>query len=177
MPALHWYVVCQTARGFKRGGHEEAGKGPSWNQGGGGRLFPRSRREITVNTQFLKMAAVLSMLALPMAAGAQGIPQGAAAGARSGAAAGDRVAGPVGGAVGGAVGGVAGGVAGGVRGALGIPTRSTVPASYHHRHWRHRHWRHYRRHHRGGWAWRCRTYRNYVQRQRCMDLHGIPHRP
>src|SRR5271166_3331652 len=53
-------------------------------------------------------AAAISFLALPLAAGAQGVVRGADEGIHEG----DRAAGPVGGVVGGAVGAVTGGVAG-----------------------------------------------------------------
>jgi hypothetical protein len=72
----------------------------------------------------------LAILAMPLAAQAQGIVRGAQEGVQQG----NRVAGPVGGAVGGAVGGVVGGVAGGVKGVLGVPQRTSV----HYRHYRHR---------------------------------------
>jgi hypothetical protein len=62
----------------------------------------------------------LAVLAMPLAAQAQGVVRGA----EEGAAAGNRAAGPVGGAVGGVVGGVEGGVVGGVKGILGIPQRT-----------------------------------------------------
>jgi hypothetical protein len=53
-------------------------------------------------------AAAIAFLAVPFAAGAQGVVRGAAEGAHEG----DRAAGPVGAVVGGAVGAVGGGVAG-----------------------------------------------------------------
>ena len=65
-------------------------------------------------------AGVLAVLAMPLAAQAQGVVRGA----EEGAAAGNRAAGPVGGAVGAGVGGVVGGIEGGVKGVLGIPQRN-----------------------------------------------------
>ena len=65
-------------------------------------------------------AGVLTVLALPLTAQAQGIIRGA----EEGTAAGNRAAGPVEGAVGGVVGGVEGGIVGGVKGILGIPQRT-----------------------------------------------------
>jgi LTXXQ motif family protein len=62
----------------------------------------------------------LAVLAMPLAAQAQGIIRGA----EEGAAVGNRAAGPVGGAVGGVVGGVEGGIVGGIKGILGIPQRT-----------------------------------------------------
>jgi LTXXQ motif family protein len=67
----------------------------------------------------MRAAGVAAVLALPLAAQAQGIVRGA----EEGAAAGNRAAGPVGGAVGAGVGGVVGGIEGGVKGVLGIPQR------------------------------------------------------
>lgn len=75
-----------------------------------------------MKTRFVMAAAVLTLLAAPMMAQAQGVVRGA----QEGAAVGNRAAGPVGGAVGAVGGGVVGGVAGGVKGALGIPQRSGV---------------------------------------------------
>ena len=72
-----------------------------------------------VRTKLLAVT-LMSLVALPLAAQAQGVRRGAA----EGAAAGNRAAGPVGGVVGGAVGGVVGGVAGGVKGVLGIPQQT-----------------------------------------------------
>ncbi|MGZ5864554.1 MAG: Spy/CpxP family protein refolding chaperone [Xanthobacteraceae bacterium] len=66
------------------------------------------------------VAGILTVLALPLTAQAQGIVRGA----QEGAAEGNRAAGPVGGAVGGVVGGAVGGAVGGVKGVLGIPQRS-----------------------------------------------------
>jgi hypothetical protein len=60
---------------------------------------------------------VFAVVALPLAAQAQGIVRGG----ERGAAEGERAAGPVGAVVGGVAGGVAGGVVGGVKGVLGIP--------------------------------------------------------
>src|SRR6516165_7217887 len=81
------------------------------------------RRPMT--TRLLKIAAILGICALPMAAQAQGIGRGAA----EGAAVGNSAAGPVGAVVGGTVGGVAGGVTGGVKGVLGVPQQT----GYYHR--------------------------------------------
>jgi hypothetical protein len=75
--------------------------------------------------------AALVILALPLAAQAQGIVRGAQEGVDQG----NRVAGPVGGAVGGVVGGAVGGAVGGVKGVLGIPQQTGV---HHYRHYRHR---------------------------------------
>ncbi len=61
----------------------------------------------------------LVVLAIPVAANAQGIIGGAQQGASQGVREGSRAAGPVGGAVGGAV----GGVTGGVTGALGVSNK------------------------------------------------------
>ena len=71
-------------------------------------------KRVSVSTGVL-----LAMLALPMAAQAQGVPGGAAHGFHEG----NRIAGPVGAVVGTAV----GGVIGGVEGVLGINQR---PAAY-----------------------------------------------
>jgi hypothetical protein len=60
------------------------------------------------NMRNIGILAVAGLFALPLSAGAQGIPGGAARGAEQGGEA----AGPLGAAVGGVVGGVAGGVAG-----------------------------------------------------------------
>ena len=76
---------------------------------------------------------IVAMLALPVAAQAQGVPGGAAHGFNEGS----RIAGPVGAVVGTAV----GGVIGGVEGVLGINQRpvaysgyeSAPPPSYRHR--------------------------------------------
>jgi hypothetical protein len=70
------------------------------------------------------VAAALAILAMPVAAGAQGIVGGAQQGAAQGQQQGSKAAGPVGGAVGTVVGGTVGGVTGGVKGALGIPASS-----------------------------------------------------
>jgi hypothetical protein len=75
-----------------------------------------------MKARFVWAAAVLTLLAMPLAAQAQGVIGGAQEGARVG----NRAAGPVGGAVGAVGGGVVGGVVGGVRGAIGAPTRSGV---------------------------------------------------
>lgn len=61
-----------------------------------------------MNSKILQLGAIVSALALPLVAHAQGVPGGAAQGAADGNAA----AGPLGAVVGGVVGGVAGGVAG-----------------------------------------------------------------
>ena len=66
------------------------------------------------------VAGVLTVLAVPLTAQAQGVVRGA----QEGVAEGDRGAGPVGEVVGGAVGGVVGGVEGGVKGVLGISQRT-----------------------------------------------------
>lgn len=69
--------------------------------------------------RLIMAASVLTVLAMPLAAQAQGVVRGA----EEGAAAGNRAAGPVGGAVGAGVGGVVGGIEGGVKGVFGIPQR------------------------------------------------------
>jgi hypothetical protein len=69
-----------------------------------------------MKNQLIMIAGVLTVLAMPVTAQAQGIVRGA----QEGAAEGNRAAGPVGGVVGGAV----GGAVGGVKGVLGIPQRS-----------------------------------------------------
>jgi hypothetical protein len=61
-----------------------------------------------MQTRFLGLAMLLTTLALPMAAQAQGTVRGA----QEGAAQGDRAAGPIGAVVGGAIGAVAGTVGG-----------------------------------------------------------------
>jgi hypothetical protein len=77
-----------------------------------------------------KLALItLVILAMPLAAQAQGVVRGA----QQGAAQGEHVAGPIGGAVGTVVGGAFGGVAGGVKGILGIP-QSTSHYRHHHHH-------------------------------------------
>jgi hypothetical protein len=94
-----------------------------------------------VTKQFLRLAAVIAMFAVPLAAQAQGIGRGAA----EGAAAGGRAAGPAGAVVGGAVGGVTGGVVGGVKGVLGVPQRAGYRYRRGHRHpYRFRHCRYHR---------------------------------
>lgn len=65
-----------------------------------------------MKSRVLLAAAFAAVLALPVAAQAQGIPGGIAHGANEGS----RYAGPVGGLVG----GVVGGVVGGIEGALGV---------------------------------------------------------
>lgn len=92
--------------------------------------------------RFTFVAAALAILALPIAAHAQGVIRGMEGGAAEGSHRGNRAAGPVGGVVGGAVGAGVGGVVGGVKGVLGIDNRR----SYRHRHYRSRHYRHHRRH-------------------------------
>jgi hypothetical protein len=79
-----------------------------------------------MKARFVLAAAVLAVLAMPLAAEAQGVIGGAQEGARVG----NRAAGPVGGAVGAVGGGVVGGVVGGVKGAIGVPQRSVRRASY-----------------------------------------------
>ena len=80
-----------------------------------------------MKTRFVMAAAVLTLLAMPFAAEAQGIVGGAQEGARAG----NRAAGPVGGAVGAVGGGVVGGVVGGVKGVLGVPeSRGVRRANY-----------------------------------------------
>jgi hypothetical protein len=76
----------------------------------------------------------LAVLAMPLAAQAQGVPGGAAHGFYEG----NRIAGPVGAVVGTAV----GGVVGGVEGVLGLDQRYYVSETPRYRH----HWR--RHHHR-----------------------------
>lgn len=81
-------------------------------------------------------SAFLAVLAMPLAAQAQGVPGGAAHGFDEG----NRIAGPVGAVVGTAV----GGVIGGVEGVLGLDQRyyvSETPVYRHH--WRRRHHRHH----------------------------------
>jgi hypothetical protein len=77
---------------------------------------------VTLEVNHMKKFVLLALavLAMPLAAQAQGVVRGA----EEGSAAGNRAAGPVGGAVGGAVGGVVGGVEGGIKGILGIPQRN-----------------------------------------------------
>jgi hypothetical protein len=80
-----------------------------------------------MKARFVLAAAVVTLLAGPIAAQAQGVIGGAQEGARVG----NRAAGPVGGAVGAVGGGVVGGVVGGVRGVVGAPQRTGVRrASY-----------------------------------------------
>ena len=73
-----------------------------------------------MKNKFQIIGVFLAVLAVPLAAQAQGVVRGA----QEGAAEGNRAAGPVGGAVGAGVGGVVGGVEGGVKGVLGIPQRT-----------------------------------------------------
>jgi hypothetical protein len=81
-------------------------------------------------------SAFLAVLAMPLAAQAQGVPGGAAHGFDEG----NRIAGPVGAVVGTAV----GGVIGGVEGVLGIDQRYYVSETPRYRHhWRRRHHRHH----------------------------------
>jgi hypothetical protein len=80
-------------------------------------------------------SAFLAVLAMPLAAQAQGVPGGAAHGFYEG----NRIAGPVGAVVGTAV----GGVIGGVEGVLGIDQRYYVSETPRYRHhWRRHHHRH-----------------------------------
>jgi hypothetical protein len=65
-------------------------------------------------------ATVLTLLALPQAAHAQGVFRGAEQGGREGVREGGRAAGPVGAVVGGAIGTGVGAAVGGVRGVLGV---------------------------------------------------------
>ncbi len=87
-----------------------------------------------MNKPVVMVASLLALLALTVAAEAQGI----VGGARVGAARGERAAGPVGGVVGSVVGGAVGGVVGGARGVLGLPHRvyrgRPVYRSHHRRH-------------------------------------------
>src|ERR1044072_7897834 len=71
---------------------------------------------------------LVAMLALPVAAQAQGVPGGAAHGFHEG----NRIAGPVGAVVGsaGGVGAAVGGVIGGVEGVLGITQRAAAYSGY-----------------------------------------------
>src|SRR5215813_90033 len=69
------------------------------------------------------VVVIVGILAMPVAANAQGIVGGAQQGANQGAREGSKAAGPVGGAVGTVVGGTVGGVTGGVKGALGVSDR------------------------------------------------------
>jgi hypothetical protein len=81
-------------------------------------------------------SAFLAVLAIPLAAQAQGVPGGAAHGFNEG----NRIAGPIGAVVGTAV----GGVVGGVEGVLGLDQRYYVSETPHNRHhWRHRHHHHH----------------------------------
>jgi len=85
------------------------------------------------------LAAAACLVALPLAAQAQGIPEGAAYGFNQG----NHIAGPVGAVVG----GVVGGVTGGINGMLGVDPRAEdvkpQPVVYRHV----RHVRHRRHHH------------------------------
>src|SRR5664280_2761436 len=89
------------------------------------------KKNLLIGSAFL---AVLAVLAMPLAAQAQGVPGGAAHGFYEG----NRIAGPVGAVVGTAV----GGVVGGVEGVLGLDQRYYVSETPRYRH----HWR--RHHHR-----------------------------
>jgi hypothetical protein len=81
----------------------------NWNCGAGQAFCAHSRQNRAKgHTMKTMISAALLVLALPIAAQAQGIIGGAQRGAEEGAAA----AGPVGGVVGGVLGGVTGGVAG-----------------------------------------------------------------
>ncbi len=91
---------------------------------------------MAAHRRFTFVAAALAILALPIAAHAQGVIRGMEGGAREGSYRGNSAVWPVCGAVGVAVGSGVGGVVGGVNGVLGIDNR---------RHYRHRHYRH-RRH-------------------------------
>jgi hypothetical protein len=87
-----------------------------------------------VSIRWITAIGVFAVLALPLAAQAQGIVRGG----ERGAAEGERAAGPAGAVVGGVVGGVAGGVVGGVKGVLGIPRhhRHVYYDRYNHRYYR-----------------------------------------
>jgi hypothetical protein len=74
-------------------------------------------------------SAFLAVLAIPLAAQAQGVPGGAAHGFNEG----NRIAGPIGAVVGTAI----GGVVGGVEGVLGLDQRYYVSVTPHHRHHHH----------------------------------------
>ena len=92
--------------------------------------------------QILFVAAATAVLASPLAAQAQGIPDGIAHGGYEGS----RVAGPVGAVVG----GVVGGVIGGVEGLFGVrPVYASYPAeeprAYRHRRWVRHSYHHVRR--------------------------------
>jgi len=95
---------------------EEAGEQPCI-------LFVSKSMEDAMKSAWI-VAGVLAILAMPVAANAQGVVGGAQQGASKGAREGSKAAGPVGGAVGGAVGSVVGGVTGGVKGVLGVPEKS-----------------------------------------------------
>ena len=87
----------------------------------------------------LVAAAFAAMLAVPLTAQAQGIPDGVAHGAYVG----NNAAGPIGAVVGGAV----GGVVGGVEGLFGVaPSYAAYPDGaprvYRHRHWVRHSYRH-----------------------------------
>jgi hypothetical protein len=69
----------------------------------------------------LIITGLLAVLAMPVAANAQGIVGGAKQGSAQGAKEGNKALGPVGGAVGGVVGGATGAAVGGVKGVLGVP--------------------------------------------------------
>jgi hypothetical protein len=97
--------------------------------------YPRTRKGSHVKFHMVWAVVIVTSLACPLAAQAQGITDGAAHGAYVG----NQAAGPIGAVVGGAVGGVVGGVEGGVRGVLGIqPTYASYPTApplaYRHRH-------------------------------------------
>jgi len=83
-----------------------------------------------MNLKLLIGSACIAVLALPLAAQAQGVPGGAVHGFHEG----DRIAGPVGAVVGTAV----GGAVGGVEGVLGVDDHYN-----HYHHYRHRRHRHY----------------------------------
>jgi len=90
----------------------------------------------SAHRRFMFAAAALAVLAMPIAAHAQGVIRGMEGGANEGSYRGNRAAGPVGGVVGGAVGAGVGGVVGGVNGVLGIDNRRGYRRHYRHR--RHR---------------------------------------
>jgi len=90
-----------------------------------------SKKDYVMTMRPLACLFAATLLALPAAAYAQGVPRGAQTGARIG----NETAGPVGGAVGGVVGGVTGGVVGGVKGVLGVPQRTAVRARHQRHHY------------------------------------------
>ena len=85
-----------------------------------------------MKSYLIMTAAVLTLVAMPLAADAQGLVRGTRHGVHRGAYEGGRAAGPVGAVVGGVVGGAVGGAIGTVNGALGLH-----PYYYHgHRYYR-----------------------------------------